>query len=230
MSYGLRTEAVLTRDGRDIMDRRAYRTLLAVASRGVKAAALDLGVAESTIYRRLRTLDQASGGSTLVGGSLTSLGEELLEQMERQERLLKEQLEHLWKKPTLTCDGILVQDGKLLLIRRGRDPCRGQHALPGGIVEYGESVEDCVVREVEEETGLRTAVKRLVGVFSDPGRDPRGHFVSLIFELNMTGGSLAGGDDAESAELVPLDRLPPLAFDHALMVELALSDRPEHSL
>jgi 8-oxo-dGTP diphosphatase len=87
-----------------------------------------------------------------------------------------------------------------------------------------------VVREVEEETGLRTAVTRLVGVFSDPSRDPRGHFVTLLFELRATGGSLAGGDDAESAGFFPLDRLPPLAFDHALMVELALSGRPEHNL
>jgi 8-oxo-dGTP diphosphatase len=230
MSYGLRTDAVLTRDGRDIMDHVAYRTLDAVGSGGVKAAAMAMGVNESTIYRRLRALDQASGGSAYFDGSLTSFGRELLEQMERHERLLKEQLEHLWKKPTLTCDGVLVQDGNLLLVRRGRDPCKGKYALPGGIVEYGERVEDCVMREVKEETGVRSVVNRLVGVFSDPGRDPRGHFVTLLFELKMTGGSLAGGDDAESANFFPLDRLPPMAFDHALMVELALSARPEHNL
>jgi 8-oxo-dGTP diphosphatase len=230
MSYGLRTAAVLTRDGRDIMDQAAYRTLSAVGSSGVHAAARELGVTESTIYRRMRALDLAIGGPCYRDGTLTALGEEVLEHMERHQRLLKEQLEHLWKKPTLTCDGLVLKDGKLLLIRRGRDPYKGKYALPGGIVEYGETVEDCVVREVEEETGLRTAVERLVGVYSDPRRDPRGHFITLLFELRATGGKLAHGDDADSAHFFGLDRLPPLAFEHALMIDQALSVRPGHNL
>lgn len=230
MSYGLRTEAVLTRDGLDIMDQVAYDTLRAVASGGVHGASREMGVAGSTIYRRLRALGQSLGSPAYEHGSLTPQGREVLEQMERHQRLLGEQLEHLWKKPTLTCDGVVVLDGKLLLVRRGRDPSQGMYALPGGIVEYGERVEDCVVREVREETGIRTEVVRLIGALSDPDRDPRGHFITLLFELRATGGELAGGDDAESAELFPLDRLPPLAFDHALMVERALSGRPEHNL
>ncbi|MCG7844774.1 MAG: NUDIX domain-containing protein [Methanomassiliicoccales archaeon] len=230
MSYGLRTEVVLTRDGRDIMDNAAYRTLNAVRSAGVSAAALEMKVSEATIYRRLRTLDRAIGGRTFKDGEVTPLGSTLLEQMERYERLLREQMEHLWKKPTLTCDAVVVHGGKLLLVRRGRDPYKGMYALPGGILEYGESAEECVIREVIEETGLRTDIERMVGVFSDPGRDPRGHFVTILYQLRMTGGNLAGGDDAESAEFFPLDQLPPLAFDHAILLRKALAADPEHSL
>ncbi len=79
--------------------------------------------------------------------------------------------------------------------------------MPGGIVEYGERLEDCVVREVREETGLETRVLRLIGIFSDPGRDPRGHFVSAFYELERTGGELLAGDDAAETGFYPLDRL-----------------------
>jgi 8-oxo-dGTP diphosphatase len=230
MSYGLRTEAVLTKDGRDIMDQLAYRTLNTVSSVGIGAAALEMKVSEATIYRRLRALDRSIGGRTFKDGMVTPLGSTLLEQMGRHEQLLQEQMEHLWKKPTLTCDGVVVQDGKLLLIRRGRDPYKGMYALPGGIMEYGESSEECVIREVMEETGLGTDIVRLVGVFSDPGRDPRGHFVTILYQLRMTGGELAGGDDAASAEFFPLNQLPSLAFDHATLVRKALTTDPEHSL
>ena len=128
------------------------------------------------------------GGQVHHEGNLTPLGLELLERMELNIRLLSEQMEHLWKKPTLTCDGFVIRGGKVLLVKRGRDPSKGSYALPGGIVEYGESTEDCVVREVLEETGLRDRVERLVGVFSELDRDPRGHFVTLLYCAGDTGG------------------------------------------
>jgi len=161
---------------------------------------------------------------------LTATGSELIEQMERRQRLLEGQMEHLWRKPTLTCDGLVIRDGMLLLVRRGRDPFKGHHALPGGIVEYGETTEDCVVREVKEETGLDTEVVRLIGIFSDPARDPRGHFITLLYELSEKGGVIAGGDDAESAGFYPLDKLPLLAFDHSVLVRKALGGGPGHSI
>ncbi|HIH76056.1 MAG TPA: NUDIX hydrolase [Methanomassiliicoccales archaeon] len=138
--------------------------------------------------------------------------------MELYVRLLEAQLENLWKNPSLTCDGLVLRKGKVLLVKRGREPFRGCHALPGGFVEYGESAEDCVVREIREETGLDTEVLQLVGVYSEMGRDPRGHFVTLLYLLREKGGALKPGDDADSAEFFALSDLPDLAFDHGKMI------------
>ncbi len=121
--------------------------------------------------------------------------------------------------PRLTVDGIVLLNHRLVLIRRKNPPFEGQHALPGGFVEYGETVEKAVVREVQEETGLLTKVKQLVGVYSDPDRDPRGHTVTVVFELDIVGGELRGGDDAASAEAFDPDNLPELAFDHEIIIQ-----------
>src|SRR5439155_213985 len=82
---------------------------------------------------------------------------------------------------------------KLIAIRRRNDPFRGMPALPGGFVELGETTVEAVLREVREETGLETQVLRLVGVFSDPGRDPRGHTITLAYALEAIGGRLKAG-------------------------------------
>ena len=112
-------------------------------------------------------------------------------------------------------DGVLVEDGSVLLVRRRNPPFAGAYALPGGFVDYGETVEAAAAREVQEETGLAVAVDRLVGVYSDPARDPRGHTVSVTFLVRRRGGTLLGADDADEARFFPLDALPALAFDHA---------------
>jgi 8-oxo-dGTP diphosphatase len=117
--------------------------------------------------------------------------------------------------PALTVDGVVVEDGSVLLVRRRNPPFAGRYALPGGFVDYGETVEAAVAREVREETGLEVAVQRLLGVYSDPARDPRGHVVSVVFLVRRRGGQLAGADDADDARFFPLDALPPLGFDHA---------------
>ncbi len=117
--------------------------------------------------------------------------------------------------PALTVDGIVVEQGSVLLIRRRNPPFAGCYALPGGFVDYGERVEAAVAREVQEETGLAVAVDRLVGVYSAPDRDPRGHTVSVAYLVHRVGGTLAGADDADDARFFRFDALPPLAFDHA---------------
>ncbi|MDO9537424.1 MAG: NUDIX hydrolase [Thermoplasmata archaeon] len=122
------------------------------------------------------------------------------------------------QKPSLTVDGIAFQNDQLILIKRKNPPFQGHHALPGGFVEVGETVEQAVVREFLEETGLITKITRLLGVYSSPDRDPRGHTVSVVFELEVVGGTLQGGDDAAAAELFKLDKLPKLAFDHETIV------------
>ncbi|HVL87110.1 MAG TPA: NUDIX hydrolase [Candidatus Thermoplasmatota archaeon] len=119
------------------------------------------------------------------------------------------------ESPRLTVDGIVPLDGGVVLVRRGRPPFAGRYALPGGFVDVGETTEAAVVREVLEETGLATRVSRLAGVYSDPSRDPRGHTVSVAYELSRLGGTLAAGDDGAEVGIFPLGRLPDLAFDHA---------------
>ncbi len=129
-----------------------------------------------------------------------------------------------YKNPALTVDGIIIIDGKLLLIKRGREPFKGQYALPGGFVEVGERVEEAVEREAKEETGLDTEVRDLIGVYSAPDRDPRGHTVSVVFSLDIIGGRMKAGDDACDIKLFDLDALPELAFDHSKIVEDYLAD------
>ena len=85
-------------------------------------------------------------------------------------------------------------------------------------MEFGETTEQAVVREVLEETALETRVKTLFGVYSTPNRDPRGHTVSAVYELKKIGGKLKGGSDASTATLIPLSSVPRLAFDHSEIV------------
>ncbi|HWH09373.1 MAG TPA: NUDIX hydrolase, partial [Candidatus Thermoplasmatota archaeon] len=109
---------------------------------------------------------------------------------------------------------------EVLLIRRGREPFKGRWALPGGFVDVGETVEEAVRRELVEETGLRGDIVDLLGVYSDPRRDPRGHTVSVTFVLKVGGiVPVDDLDDADEARWFGLDKLPDLAFDHARIVE-----------
>lgn len=144
--------------------------------------------------------------------------QDLLDQFNQKKSDL-EQILKFGRPPSVTVDGVAIRDGKLLLIRRLNEPFAGRHALPGGYVDYGERTEDAVVREVKEETGLITEVRDLIGVYSDPSRDPRGHTISAIYLLDIVGGELKGGDDALSAEFIDMNELPELAFDHDIVVK-----------
>ncbi len=117
------------------------------------------------------------------------------------------------KKPSIAVDGVLIKNKKVLLIKRKKEPFKGKWALPGGFVEYGERVEDAIIREFEEEVGMKAKIKKLIGVYSDPDRDPRGHVISIVFWLEAEGEPKAG-DDAMEAKFFNLNDLPPLAFDH----------------
>lgn len=114
--------------------------------------------------------------------------------------------------PPVAVDVIIEVDGGLVLIER-RNPPPGW-ALPGGFVDPGETVESAAIREVREETGLEVELVRQFHVYSEPGRDPRGHTVSVVFVGRAEGEPRAATDAAE-ARVFPKDDLPePLAFDH----------------
>jgi 8-oxo-dGTP diphosphatase len=119
--------------------------------------------------------------------------------------------------PVLTTDCVIFDPAaRVLLIRRGHEPFRGAYALPGGFVEVGETTESACRREVEEETGLEVHDLRLLGVYSNPDRDPRGHTVSIAYVTRLAASVVPrSGSDAASAEWVSDWRHLNLAFDHA---------------
>jgi 8-oxo-dGTP diphosphatase len=119
------------------------------------------------------------------------------------------------------CDMVLVEDGKMLLVRRGREPFKGEWATPGGRIEDGETAEECAKREMKEETGLDVEILKLTGIYSDPKRDPRG-IIAAAYLVRRVGGIVKGGDDAEEAKWFELDSLPKLCADHKTIIADAL--------
>lgn len=124
------------------------------------------------------------------------------------------------KTPLLTTDCVIWDNkGRVLLIRRKNEPFKGGHALPGGFVDIGETVEAACRREVLEESGLTVGPLRLLGIYSDPGRDPRGHTVSVAYMAFLPRAPAPkAGSDAEVAEWVENWRAIELAFDHAQII------------
>ena len=133
--------------------------------------------------------------------------------------------------PYLTTDGIIeiYREGAfqgIVLIER-KNPPLGL-ALPGGFVDRGERVETALVREMLEETTLHVRIKYLLGVYSDPNRDPRFHTVSIVYVAEAEGEPVAA-DDAKTAAIYPLEKIPmqKLVFDHARIVEDYLKSRDD---
>ncbi len=120
------------------------------------------------------------------------------------------------------CDSILIEDGKVLLVLRGREPFKGEWALPGGRIEDDETAEECCIREMKEETGLDVEIIRLTGLYSDPKRDPR-LIIAAGFLVRRIGGVVRGGDDAADAKWFPLGSHPNLCADHEKILAEALS-------
>jgi 8-oxo-dGTP diphosphatase len=127
------------------------------------------------------------------------------------------------KTPYLAVDGVVrLWEGErfkgIVLIERRYEPLG--YALPGGFVEVGETVEKAVLREVKEETGLDAQIVKLLGVYSEPNRDPRFHVVSVVFVLDAYG-EPKGGDDAKKAVVFPIEDLPfdKIVFDHAKILK-----------
>lgn len=125
------------------------------------------------------------------------------------------------KTPKLAADAIIElldhPDRPIVLIER-KNPPRGW-AIPGGFVDIGESVPDAAVREAMEETSLEVRLQCLLGCYSDPGRDPRGHTVSMIYVAQAHGKPVAADDAASVGIFDPAAVDVPLAFDHARILQ-----------
>lgn len=123
--------------------------------------------------------------------------------------------------PKLMVDVVIPSEEGVVLVRRGSEPFEGQWALPGGFVKVGETVKEAAVREAAEETGLAVEVSRLVGVYSEPDRDPRGHNVSVAFLVRVLSGQMQAASDASEVDVLdPAD--VGLAFDHSRIIADAL--------
>jgi 8-oxo-dGTP diphosphatase len=140
--------------------------------------------------------------------------------------MAKKKYTYDYPRPSVTVDIIVVTTGsrpKVLLIRRKHDPFAGRWAIPGGFVEMDETLEASARRELREETGVETAELVQLHTFGDPGRDPRGRTISVVYLTRVDPGQVhpKAADDAAEAGWFALDELPELAFDHAEIVALA---------
>lgn len=101
--------------------------------------------------------------------------------------------------------------GDLLLVKRGVEPKKGFWALPGGFIDGGESPTQALLREMQEETGLKGVVKHFIGIYNHESR-MYGYVIIIIYEVKLTGGVLRAGDDAQAAQFFEVKKLPSLAF------------------
>ena len=127
-----------------------------------------------------------------------------------------------YRNPSLTTDIFFFDDDlNFILIKRKNEPYKDYWALPGGFVDYGECVEDAAIREALEETSINVELKELVGVYSDPSRDPRGHTVSITYTARGNMKKMNAADDACDIGLFKQEDLEKinLAFDHAKIIK-----------
>ena len=123
-----------------------------------------------------------------------------------------------YPRPAVTADCIVITkeaEPKVLLIERGDEPFKGCWAFPGGFMNMDETTEQCAIRELEEETGLKVSKVYQIGAYSKVDRDPRERTITVAY-LAIIDASMAvkGQDDAAKAQWFPLSTLPELAFDH----------------
>jgi 8-oxo-dGTP diphosphatase len=130
-------------------------------------------------------------------------------------------MEYTYKypRPAVTADCVVITKEagpKVLLIQRGADPYKGCWAFPGGFMNMDETTEQCAIRELEEETGLKVTTVQQIGAYSKVNRDPRGRTITVAYlALIDKPVEVTGQDDAAKADWFPLSALPELAFDHA---------------
>ncbi len=124
------------------------------------------------------------------------------------------------RNPYLTVD-IIIDSGKEIVLVRRKEPVPDLLAVPGGFVEWGEAVEECAVREAKEETGLDVRLKEILGVYSEPSRDPRAHIVTVVFVAEPAGGKLTVSEEHSDVGWHKLDDMDFKNFhgDHAKILK-----------
>lgn len=131
-----------------------------------------------------------------------------------------------YPRPAVTADCVVItkrKEPKVLLIQRGNEPFKGCWAFPGGFMNMDETTEQCAVRELEEETGLKVTDIQQIGAYSKVDRDPRGRTVTVAYLAIIDGAKKVKGlDDAAKAQWFSLSELPKLAFDHEEIMSDAL--------
>ena len=138
-------------------------------------------------------------------------------------------MEYTYKypRPAVTADCVVITketEPKVLLIQRGIDPYKGCWAFPGGFMNMDETTEECAIRELEEETGLKLSTIHQIGAYSKVDRDPRGRTITVAYLAIIDAPvEVAGQDDAAKAEWFPLSDLPHLASDHYDIMQDAIA-------
>lgn len=131
-----------------------------------------------------------------------------------------------YPRPAVTADCVVITrefEPQVLLIQRGADPYKGCWAFPGGFMNMDETTEECAIRELEEETGLKVTTIHQIGAYSKVDRDPRGRTITVAYLAIIDEPvAVSGQDDAAKAEWFPLFALPELAFDHADIMKDAI--------
>lgn len=134
--------------------------------------------------------------------------------------------ERRYYNPAVAVNAIIEKDESIFLVKRSIEPFKGLWSLPGGFIEYNETVEEALVREVEEETGLKIKPIRVVSVYSNPIRSPVKHVITICYHCTVLGGALKFSDESMEARFFALDQLPKeMAFDHRNIVEEFLAQR-----
>ena len=132
-----------------------------------------------------------------------------------------------YPRPAVTVDCLVFSRGQgklwLMLIQRERPPFQGAWALPGGFVEIDEDLPDAAYRELKEETGINDIELDQLRAFGKPGRDPRGRTISIVYYgfVDPEKTTATAGSDARNVDWFDINDLPPLAFDHAKIIEMA---------
>jgi 8-oxo-dGTP diphosphatase len=123
-------------------------------------------------------------------------------------------------RPT-TVDTVIIEKGRILLVKRKFEPYKGFWVIPGGFVEERETVEEAARREALEETGLKVELVKFVGVYSDPERDTRRGTIAVAFIAKPLSDKIGGDAEVEEVKWFKLDELPQLGFDHRKIVDNA---------
>ena len=132
-----------------------------------------------------------------------------------------------YKIPSLTADIFIYNDElNFILIKRKNEPFKDCWALPGGFVEYGETVENAAIREAKEETSIDVELESLVNVYSKPDRDPRGHTVTVVYAAKGDFNTKKADSDAKDIGIFSKDELDTLeiAFDHKKIITACINN------